>query len=331
MLTERQSKILKLIISEYIKEARPVGSKHLSSELKCSSATIRSEMATLEDLGLLEKTHTSSGRVPSEKGYRYYVDYLMEPKKMSGEDMLNLQVVFNNAQLELSDSITKSLQIISDITNCTTISLGKTSHDNILKQISIVPLSDKELVAIVITDKGHVEHKNIALEGVSLKEIEKTVNLINNIIIGTPIDEVSKKLEFEVKPIIAKYVSQHERIYQAFYDVFQDFSNQSINVVGKNKLLSQPEFASIDKIRDIFNKLDYKNIIDNIKEEGNDIKIYIGKENNFDEDTTVIKTNYKTPYEEGTIAIVGPKRMEYDKVVALLEYIKSQIGSDDSE
>lgn len=328
MLTERQNKILQLIIDEYIKQAHPVGSKHLSDSLNCSSATIRSEMATLEEIGLLEKTHTSSGRIPSEKGYRYYVDHLMEPKKMSGEDMLNLQKVFNNSQLVLSDSIAKSLQIISDLTNYTTISLGKASHDNILKQINIVPLNENQLVAIVITDKGYVEHKNISLDGVSLQEIEKTVNLINNIIIGTPIDEVSKKLEFEVKPIIAKYVSQHERIYQAFYNVFKDISNQNVNIMGKNNLLKQPEFNSIDKIRDIFTKLDDKNIIDSIEEEDNHINVYIGKENNFDEDITVIKTKYTTPYEEGTIAIVGPKRMEYDKVVAMLEYIKDQIGSE---
>lgn len=328
MLTDRQSKILKLIINDYIKSARPIGSKIISNALGCSSATVRSEMATLEEIGLLEKTHTSSGRIPSEKGYRYYVDNLMEPKKMSGEDMLNLQVVLNNSKLSLNDSISKSLQIIADLTNYTTIALGKASHDNILKQVNVVPIDKNQLVAIVITDKGYVEHKNITLDGIPLKEIEKTVNLINNIIVGTPIDEVSKKLEFEVKPVIAKYVSQHERIYQAFYDVFKDFSNQSVNIAGKNNLLNQPEFNSIDKIRDIFGKLDDKNIIDNIETDQNDINIYIGHENDFDDDTTVIKTRYNTPYEEGTIAIIGPKRMDYDKVVTMLEFIKKQIGSE---
>lgn len=328
MLTERQKKILKLIVNEYIKSAKPIGSKMICKTLKCSSATVRSEMATLEDMGLLEKTHTSSGRIPSEMGYRYYVDHLMEPKKMNGEDILNLQVVFNNSKLSLNDTISKSLQIISDLTNCTTISLGKASHENILKQVSVVPIDENQLVAIVITDKGYVEHKNISLDGVSLKEIEKTVGLINNIIVGTPVDEVAKKLEFEVKPIIAKYVSQHERIYQAFYDVFRDFSNQNINIVGKNNLLNQPEFSSIDKIRNIFSKLDDKSIIDNIETDESDINIYIGHENDFDEDTTVIKTKYVTPKEEGTIAIIGPKRMDYDKVVAMLEYIKDQIGSE---
>lgn len=105
MLSERQNKLLKLIVEEYIKTANPVGSTGLCEKLNCSSATIRNEMADLEEIGYLEKTHTSSGRVPSETGYRYYVDNLMEPKKMTGEDVLKLQTIFDNKQLVLSDVI----------------------------------------------------------------------------------------------------------------------------------------------------------------------------------------------------------------------------------
>lgn len=107
MLTESQNKVLKLIVEKYIKEAKPIGSKVISKKLKCSSATVRNEMAALENAGFLEKTHTSSGRVPSEAGYRYYVDNLMELKKMNADDMLKLQIVFRNQQLALSDVITK--------------------------------------------------------------------------------------------------------------------------------------------------------------------------------------------------------------------------------
>lgn len=326
MLTERQNKILKLIITEYIKLARPVGSNLICKRLKCSSATVRNEMASLEELGLLEKTHTSSGRVPSEKGYRYYVDYLMQPKELNGEDMLKLKIIFNNQQLELNDYLSESLKLISDITSYTSIVLGGTSHDNKLKEISVVPIDNENLIVIVVTDKGHVENKKITLKNVSHEEIKKTVNLINDLIVGTPIDEVSSKLEFEIKPIIGRYVKEHEMVYNTFYQVFKDFSSKNINVVGKNNILKQPEFNSVDKIKDIFGKLDNEEeIIDSIEEENNDIKVYIGKENTLDDDVTVIKTKYHTPEQEGTIAIVGPKRMDYDRVVTLLEYIKSNI------
>lgn len=326
MLTDRQNKILTLIITEYIKLARPVGSNLICKRLKCSSATIRNEMASLEELGLLEKTHTSSGRVPSEQGYRYYVDHLMKPKELNGEDMLKLQIIFNNHQLELSDCLSESLKLISDMTNYTSIVLGGTSHDNRLKEISVVPIDLENLIVIVVTDKGHVENKKVTLKNVSLDEIKKTVNLINDLLVGTPIDEVSSKLEFEIKPIIGRYVKEHEIVYNTFYQVFKDFSSKNINVVGKNNILKQPEFNNVEKIKDIFGKLDdEEEIIDSIEEENNDIKIYIGRENSLDDDVTVIKTKYHTDDQEGTIAIVGPKRMDYDRVVTLLEYIKSNI------
>ena len=246
---------------------------------------------------------------------------------MNAEDVLRLQIVFKNQQLALSDVITKSLQVISDITNYTTVVLGSTSHENLLKQIEVVPIDDVSMIVLVVTDKGHVEHKNIQLKDVSLEEVKKTVGLINNLISGTPIDEVSKKLEFEIKPIIGKYVKQHEQLYNAFYHVFSDFTNQDVNVMGRSKMLEQPEFSSnLEKVKNVFNKLESSEVVNNITEDDeNNIKIYIGNENNIDSDVTVIQTKYKHGGEEGTIAIIGPKRMEYDRVVGLLEYIKENI------
>ena len=216
MLTKRQENILKLIVMKYIELAKPVSSNLICKKLKCSSATVRNEMVELENLGLLEKTHTSSGRVPSEAGYRYYVDHLMQPKEMNGEEMLKLQIIFKNQNLVLSDCLKKSLQLISDMTNYTSIVLGKASHENQLKEINVIPLDRENMIIIVITDKGHVEHKTVTIKDVSLEEVKKTVSLINDLIVGTPIDEVSSKLEFEIKPIIGRYVKEHEIIYNTF-------------------------------------------------------------------------------------------------------------------
>ena len=330
-LSDRKKKILSAVIETNIKSknAEAVSSKQLQEDYlpTLSSATIRNELNALEEMGYLTHLHTSSGRVPSEAGYRYYVDNLMELKKMNAEDMLKLQIVFRNQQLALSDVITKSLQVISDITNYTTVVLGSTSHENLLKQIEVVPIDDASMIVIIVTDKGHVEHKNIKLQDVSLDEVKKTVGLINNLITGTPIDEVSKKLEYEIKPIIGKYVKQHEQLYNAFYHVFNDFTNQEVNVVGRHKILEQPEFSTnIEKIKNIYNKLEDKEVLRRIEEDDdNNIKVYIGTESNIDDDVTVIKTKFKTDTEEGTIAIIGPKRMEYDQVVSMLEYMRENI------
>ena len=327
MLSARQKELLKLIVEDYIKTARPISSNSLCKILNCSSATIRNEMALLEEIGLIEKTHISSGRIPSEKGYRYYVENIMKPKELTGEDVLKLQQVFQNKSLVLTDAISKSMEIISEITNYTAVILGSTSADNRLTKVEVVPISDNQLVAIVITDKGHVQHKNIMLqESVALEEVKQTVDLINKLVVGVPIDEVSTTLEYQVKPIIANYVKQHEVLYNAFYNAFSDFANASnVQMSGKKNILMQPEFDNTEKIKQILDKFDDKKIINSIKEDDNGINIYIGSENDIDEDLTVVKTKYNNNGEEGTIALIGPKRMEYDHVVTLLNYIKENL------
>lgn len=330
MIGTRQKELLREIIEEYIKTARPVGSKSLCKKFKCSSATIRNDMATLEDLGYLEKTHISSGRIPSESGYRYYVDNLMEPKKISGEDMLKLQTIFNNRDLELNDVISKSLEIISDITNYTSVVLGKESKDNKLSKVEVIPLNEKQLVAIVITDKGHVENKNLFLEqNIPLNEISKTTELLNKMLIGTPIDDVPSKLEFEIKPIIKNYIENYEVVYNAFYNALTNFaSERDVRFKGKTNILKQPEFNTVDDVKNIISKFESKDIVSKIEETNDEVKVYIGSESEFDDNVTIIKTKYKANNgTEGTIAIIGPKRMEYERVVNMLEYLKEHIES----
>ena len=255
MISKREEEILKLIVEDYIKNARPVSSKSLCDALNCSSATIRAEMNYLEEVGLLEKTHISSGRVPSEEGYRYYVDNIMEKKDISNEDMYKLQTIVDNKQLVVNDIILKSMEIISELTHYTTIVLGKKSSDNLVEKIEVVPVDDNNIVAIVVTNKGHVEHKNIYLrDTVDPKDIKQTVDLINKLIVGTSIDQVSEVLEYQIKPIIGKYVKQHEVLYNAFYNAFSDFANESVNVSGRQNILMQPEFNDAEKIREIVNK-----------------------------------------------------------------------------
>ena len=329
---ERKRRLLKEIVENYIKEAKPIGSKSLCKKFKCSSATIRNEMAVLEDLGYIEKNHISSGRVPSEKGYKYYVENLMKPKELTGEEMLQLQTIFSNQSLEISDAITKCVDIISEITNYTSIVLGSSSKDNALQQVSIIPLNDNRIVALVCTDKGIVENKQFTLQfDTNISEVVKTSEIINKMLVGTPITEVAKRLEFEIKPIIAKKIVQYEQVYNIFYDAFNNFTKNTSNVhfSGKTKLLNQPEYNNTNDIIRIAKKLEDETLIKNIESDTDGIKIYIGEDNDFDKDVTIVKTKYHINGEEGTIAVVGPKRMEYAKVVGILKYINDKIEKGD--
>lgn len=334
IMDERKKALLKEIVENYVKTVKPVGSNSLCKKLKCSSATIRNEMAVLENLGYIEKNHISSGRIPSELGYRYYVENLMRPKDLTGEDMLKLQTIFSNNELQVSDAIAKCMEIISDLTNYTSVVLGKNSYDNLLQQINIIALDNNKIIAVVCTDKGIVENKQFVLpNNTNVEEIVKTGEMINKMLVGTPINKVSEKLEFEIKPIIAKRIKDYETVYNIFYDAFNDFllHNTNIHVSGRVNLLKEPEYETTEDIKRIATKLEdssFKEMVNSI--DGNEeLKIYIGKDSNFDDNVTVIKKKYKSGGEEGTIAIIGPKRMEYERVVSLLNYMVDKIEGKD--
>ena len=160
MLTNRQISIFKAIVDEFTRTAEPVGSKRLMDllEFTCSSATIRNEMAALEDVGLLEKTHTSSGRIPSSKGYRFYVEHLME--KQLDEGVKNsLQEVFKERHYSMDEIVKKSCDILSQMTSLTSVVLGPESKYQTLQHIQLFPLTERSAVAVFITDHGHTENK----------------------------------------------------------------------------------------------------------------------------------------------------------------------------
>ena len=333
-MNNRQNELLKVIIETYIETVKPVGSKSLVKLLKCSSATIRNDMAYLERLGYLEKEHTSSGRVPSEAGYRYYTENLMKPKEITGEDVLKLQTILNNKSLVVSDAIVKCMEIISEITDLTSVVLGKSADNTTLKQINIIPIDESKVVAVVVTNTGHVENKQTKIPNdISVKEIVGICELVNKSLVGTKLTDISQKLEYEVKPIIAAKIKQYEEVMSFFQDAFNDFTvkNSDVFFSGKTNILKQPEYNEPDKIKGMISKLENIELIQKIESNDEGVSIYIGEENHFDDEVTVIKTSYNINGEQGTMAIIGPKRMEYERVVTLLNYLKSYLENEGEE
>lgn len=329
---ERQEELLKEIVETYIQTFRPVGSKSLVDKFKVSSATIRNDMADLEELGYLEKEHTSSGRIPSEAGYKYYVNNLMKPKDITGEDILKLQTILSNNQLVVSDAVTKCMEIISDITHYTSVIIGPSKSDNTLKQISIVPINEdedeKRVVALLVTNKGVVENKQVIIpDNINMRELIKTSEIINKFLVGTPIDKVSERLELEVKPKIKDVIKRYEEVCSFFQNAFHDFTMDNSDIIfsGKTNILDYKEYEEPNKLKEMISKLEDQELVKNINTTDEGINVYIGEETEFDKDVTIIKTHYKVGNDEGTLAIIGPKRMEYDKVVTLLNFLKNYI------
>lgn len=331
---DRQEELLRIIVETYIKTFKPVSSKSLVDKFKVSSATIRNDMAMLEDRGLIEKEHSSSGRIPSEAGYKYYVNNLMKPKEITGDDVLKLQTILNNNNLVVSDAVQKCMEIISDITHYTSVVIGPSSNLATLQQISIIPLDnenetdERRVVAVLVTNSGVVENKQVNIsKEIDMRELTKTCELINKALVGTPLDKVTERLELEIKPKIKDVISRYEEVCNFFSSAFHDFAVDNSDVVfgGKTNILDYKEYSEPDKIKDMIAKLENVDLVKNIQTNDSDINVYIGEETEFDPDVTIIKTHYKVGNDEGTLAIIGPKRMEYDKVVTLLNFLKSYI------
>ena len=332
---ERQEAILRDIVENYISDFKPVSSKSLVDKFNVSSATIRNDMAELEELGFIEKEHTSSGRIPSEKGYRYYVENLMKPKEMNGEEVLKLQTILSNNSLVVSDAISKCMEIISDITHYTSVVIGDSAKNATLKQISIIPLDNnvdkdgvRKVVAVLVTNQGDVENKQVNVEGdIDLRELIQTSEIINKALIGTPIDKVNERLELDIKPMIKEVINRYEEVCNFFSSAFRDFAVDNADVVfkGKTNLLDYKEYDDTNKLKEMVSKLENNELVQQIRTDDEGINVYIGDETEFDKDVTIIKTHYHVGNEEGTLAIIGPKRMEYDKVVSLLNFLKQYL------
>lgn len=333
MLSARQLLIFKCIVEEFIETAEPVGSKTLMSkyDLPYSSATIRNEMSQLEKIGFLEKTHTSSGRIPSTSGYRFYVNTLLQTS-VDDEVKNKVAVMFNDTHRSLNEIIKESCEMLSELTHLTTVALGPDSNYEHLQNITLVPLSAHSVTAIIVTDKGHVENRMFNIKNNAyMDDLTNCVNVMNELLCGTPINEVARRLEVEVKPILSARIKEHEVLFNAFLEAFMKFANNSVYFSGKENIMYQPEYDDVNKLRRLVNAFEnsqnWKNMIP-ILDEDEGVSIRIGSDSPISEldDVSVISASFKTgEHSKGSISVIGPTRMPYDKVVSLVEYISQNI------
>ncbi|WP_339250650.1 heat-inducible transcriptional repressor HrcA [Sporosarcina sp. FSL W8-0480] len=333
MLTNRQLLILQLTVNDFIESAQPVGSRQLSKkpEAPYSPATIRNEMADLEELGYLEKTHTSSGRVPSEKGYRFYVDHLLTPEKLTVEDSIQLRSIFQDSVLEKEELIRNSAKIISELTNYTSILLGPDTLMHSVKKFSIVPLDETKAVAIIVTDNGHVENRIFDVpKGMVASDIEKMVNILNERLVGTPLSLLQNKLAREAKMVFEQHVHHAGDLFASFQRAMTIKPEERLYFGGKMNMMKQPEFNDLQKMKMFFELMENGTTAFNFfRDDKKGIHVRIGSENELDamEDCSVITANYSAGNNlSGSIAIIGPKRMDYGKVITMLDILSGNLS-----
>jgi len=333
MLTERQLLILQVIIDDFIRSAHPVGSRSLAKKggITFSSATIRNDMADLEELGFIEKTHTSSGRVPSQKGYRFYVDHLLSPEKLGYHELLKIKSLFSDKIYELETFIQNSAKVLSDLTKYTAIVLGPQVSNNKLSQFQIVPLDEEKAIAIIVTNTGHVEHKIFSLpKEINRGDLEKTVRILNSRLVGVNISELHDKLINEVNAIFKKHLDNYETMIGLISSVLNISLNEKLYYGGKTNMLEQPEFQDIEYVRSLLQLIEEESDFPKILRKtpyGIDVKI--GTENVLPEmkNCSLITATYNIGEDRyGTIAILGPKRMHYSRVISILNLLSKDLS-----
>lgn len=331
-LDERKKKILQAVIDEYVNTAEPVSSAALVEKygLNYSSATVRNELAELEKNGYLDKTHTSSGRVPSEKGYRFYVDELVKEDDISLEEMKYIQSKLSTKVNEIEDLAKIATSTLSEITHYTTVAIGPKAETQLIEEIKFVLLGTRMLMVVIVTDSGLVKETIIKYdEDITPGQVETLNNLFNAKLKGKPLSKIDKPMEEYIFSEIKYSIKVIKPIIEQINKIIDEA--ETIYLEGANRAFDLPEFKSLELAKNFVNVLDEKEAMLEILDSGvaKDINVYIGDENDKEElkDFSVVTFKHSVGNKElGTIGIIGPKRMNYSKVISVMKYLSKKIN-----
>ena len=336
-MDERKKKILRAIVDEYIETAEPVSSNTIVQkyEPNISSATVRNTMAELEKIGYLEKTHTSSGRVPSAKGYRLYVDELLKYDDISLEEIKYIGEKLETKVNQLEELTKITTSTISEITHYTTVSVGPQSSKQKIEEVKFVMLGSRMLMVIIITDIGLIKETIVKFdEDISQEQVDTLTRIFNKKLKGQPLDMIDKPLEEYIFDELNYNITIIKKIIIEIQKMIKQEEN--LYLQGRNKSFDLPEFKSLELARNFANVLDEKDLMLDILNNGmaDDIQIHIGDENENQElkDFSIITFKHSVGDKDlGTIGIIGPKRMNYSKVISVMKYISKMLNDENKD
>jgi heat-inducible transcriptional repressor len=333
-LNARKKKILQAVIEEYIQTAEPVSSGSIceNEEIKCSSATIRNEMADLEKEGFLEQPHTSSGRIPSEKGYRYYVNELLRDDALTRKEMEFIKQKLETKVNALEDLTKIATTTLSEITHYTTIAIGPNMNKHTIVDIKFVLLGSRVLMAVILTDSGIIRESIIKFdEDITQEQVDDLTLIFKNKLVGKPLEKINTPIEDYIVSEMKTGINVNQKIINEINKII-DESNQ-VYLEGTNKVVDMPEFKKVDVAKDFLNVLYAKDLVSDVLNAGvaDDINVYIGSETDKEEfkNFSIVTFNHLIEDQDiGTIGIIGPKRMDYSKVISVMKYISKKLNDD---
>ena len=332
MLIDRQVLILQSIVENFITTNQPVGSKQIAQIIDFSSATIRNDMSKLEKEGLIKKTHISSGRVPSEKGYRYYVDYIKKDYKLSNSENEKLKQLSGGDIVSENNYLEKNAIVLSDLTDCTAVILAPTKTDRRINKIEVILLSSRSILVILVTNIGEVFQQNYKLDAdFTAEDIGEINKLLQSYFYDVDMATAHVMIHGELEKYLKNKVNNYDMIVVALNRLLQNKIKKTVALGGKYNLLKQPDIDNVDKLKEVVSLLEDDKIVELL--DNNEVtdkpSIKIGTElklGNID-DLSLVSSSYNTSKGQGVIAVFGPKRMDYSKIMTLIACVRDNLNN----
>ena len=332
MLIDRQVLILQSIVENFITTNQPVGSKQIAQNIDFSSATIRNDMSKLEKEGLIKKTHISSGRVPSEKGYRYYVDYIKKDYELSNSENEKHKNLAAADIVSEKNYLEKNAIVLSDLTDCTAVILAPTKTDRRINKIEVILLSSRSILVILVTNIGEVFQQNYKLDAdFTAEDIAEINKLLQSYFYDVDMATAHVMIHGELEKYLKNKVNNYDMIVVALNRLLQNKIKKTVALGGKYNLLKQPDIDNVEKLKEVVSLLEDDKIVELL--DNNEVtdkpSIKIGTElklGNID-DLSLVSSSYNTSKGQGVIAVFGPKRMDYSKIMTLIACVRDNLNN----
>ena len=333
MLNERKRRILQAIINDYISTAEPIGSRTIARkyDLGVSPATIRNEMADLEVLGYIEQLHTSSGRIPSSKGYRFYVDDLLRPEAMTQNEITLIRNWYKAKVQRVEEVFQETAKIISRMTKNVSLVLAPQLSQAIFRSLQFLQLDASRVIAVIMTDAGFIENKIITMPtGSSFEDFQRMARTINECLAGRQLENINAAVLRKIEEDIGDG-SLFDAALEVIHKALAEDKKSRIYLGGTTQLLNQPEFRDVEKVKNILLMLEEEQLLCDIlyAQRGEGLTVTIGQENKYSgiQDCSIISATYHFDGELiGTIAVLGPTRMEYARTMTLLDFMNANLA-----
>lgn len=329
MLNERKKKILQIIIEDYISSAEPVGSRTIARkyDLGLSPATIRNEMSDLELLGYLEQPHTSAGRIPSAQAYRFYVDALIEPGTLTDNDMALIDGWYNERRRNIDDIFQSTAKILSRMTQ--NVSMVLTNQQTIANfcYLKFLPLDSQHAILCIVADDGSIDTNVVDIPlGMSSEEMDYLAGKMSKLLEDRNLSDISVEILQNVHTDVVEDKLIFSSLLQAVRKMTGRRQEQKVFLGGTKQLLNQPEFRDVERVRNLLGILEEEKVLKDLLQGGEDsgLKVTIGSENKFTgiQDCSMVLATYRLNSQiVGTMAVLGPTRMEYGKVISVMDYL----------